>query len=262
MSAAERETSAPSPELVELQRTLYTSRNPTRRWLHTSRRDRIEAAVRRLAAERSTSRALEVGPGSGIYLPMLCELYDRVTGSDVEREYLDHIPAEVASAPNLELVSDDITRTDLQSGFDLILCSEVIEHIPDVESAIRSMAGLLAPGGSLVLSTPQPWSPLEIAGRVAFWPGIISLVRLVYREPILPTGHTSLTSAKKLGRMIEGSGLTVNSRDLSGMYVPLIAEFGGQFALRVEKELEARMAGGLLKGALWTQYWIAEAPSR
>src|SRR5262245_17278298 len=115
-------------KLVELQQTIYTSKNPTRRWLHCTRRDWIMNSLRRCALEGACDRALEVGPGSGIYLPILAGLYKEVTASDIEQAYLKHAAALVAFHRNLSLVADDITRTKLpEASFDLILCTEVIE---------------------------------------------------------------------------------------------------------------------------------------
>ena len=77
-------------ELMELQETLYTSRNPTRRWLHNTRRARVITELQRAAASGPTHRSLEVGPGSGVYLTTLAELYDKVVATDVEEAFLDH----------------------------------------------------------------------------------------------------------------------------------------------------------------------------
>lgn len=41
-----------------------------------------------------------------------------------------------------------------KGSFDLITCISVLEHIPDHEAALRSMWGLLRPGGRLYLSLP------------------------------------------------------------------------------------------------------------
>ena len=86
----------------------------------------------------------------------------------------------------------------------MVLCSEVVEHIPDSAAALRAMHALLRPGGLLVLSTPQRHSPLEVAGRVAFLPGIVTLVRAVYREPILATGHINLLTAREARLQLAG----------------------------------------------------------
>ncbi len=51
-------------ELLPLLDTLYESSNPTRKWLHCSRRDWIIGKIREAAHERP-GRALEVGFGAG-----------------------------------------------------------------------------------------------------------------------------------------------------------------------------------------------------
>lgn len=250
---------ASATELVELQETLYSSRNPTRRWLHNSRREWIEGTLGRLARERPARRALEVGPGSGVYLPTLADLFDEVTASDVEPQYLQHLEPLAVQRPNLTLIADDITATALEpASFDLVLCSEVIEHLPEPRAALDAIHGLLGPGGVLVLSTPQPYSPLELASRIAFMPGVIRVVRLVYREPILPTGHISLIASERLETALAGTGFRVIERHKSGMYLPLVAELGGRLGLRFERWLEGRLAGSRLDWMLWTQYHVAE----
>lgn len=256
-----------SSELTELQQTLYSSRNPTRRWLHNDRLERVSAEIRAAAERGATARALEVGPGAGPYVGLLCELFDEVVASDIEAQHLAYLEGEQAAQPelaNLTLRTDDIVASALEPGsFDLILCSEVIEHIPDPAAVLAGIVRLLRPGGTLVLSTPQPYSPIELLGRVAFWPGIIQIVRAIYREPILPTGHISLVGRERLRGLIEGSGLRIRSSALGGLYVPVLAEAGGQRALRVEQRLASRLQrrGGALAGLLWTQYWTAERPA-
>jgi 2-polyprenyl-3-methyl-5-hydroxy-6-metoxy-1,4-benzoquinol methylase len=258
-TASEGERAITEPTLVELQRTLYSSRNPTRNWLHRTRRQRVELAVRRLAEERRSADALEVGPGSGIYLPLLCELFEHVTASDIEAEYLDHLARVAAERPNLDLVIDDIADSKLEpASFDLVLCSEVIEHTAAPAQVAAGLRRLLRPGGTLVLTTPQACSTLELAAKIAFRPGVIDLVRRVYREPILPTGHISLMTARQVEALLTGNGFRVLEHETWGLYLPLVSELGGRAGLSLERRLERRISGGRLDGLLWTQSWIAE----
>jgi 2-polyprenyl-3-methyl-5-hydroxy-6-metoxy-1,4-benzoquinol methylase len=188
---------ASNAELLALQRALYESRNPTRRWLHRTRRDWIAARLTRLAADRRGA-VLEVGPGSGVYVPLLARLFDRVTVSDVHDAYLDAARALAADHANVTVVQDDVRRPALPSAsFDVVLCTEVIEHIHESRAALAGMRRLLRPGGVLLLSTPQRWSPLEVCSKIAFLPVVIGLVRRVYGEPILPTGHVNLMTASE-----------------------------------------------------------------
>lgn len=243
------------PTLLELQDTLYASTNPTRRWIHTRRREVVEGLLRPFAG---AGRALEIGPGSGVYLPLLAELADEVVVTDVEPAFLERARKVVGGGPEVRFLVDDITSTRLEpASFDLILCTEVLEHIPSWQAALASMARLLRPGGALVLSTPQPWSPLEVLGKVAFRPGVIRVVRSIYREPILETGHISLVSSRRLGDQLEANGLRLERRSWSTVYVPLLAEAGGAVALRIERRLEPLLQARPLRGLLWTQYVVA-----
>ena len=114
----------PENKLVELQQTLYTSSNPTRRWLHCTRRDWIFGALRHTVGERH-ERAIEVGPGSGIYLPTLAQFYDEVVALDIEQVYLDHLSHLTGIHKNLALIIDDITASNLPDAtFDLVLCTD------------------------------------------------------------------------------------------------------------------------------------------
>lgn len=243
-------------ELVDLQETLYRSANPTRRWLHCTRRDWILQALQRYALP--SGDALEVGPGSGIYLPTLARLFGHVVATDIEAAYLRHASRLCQTLPNLRLVGDDICDSALPaSSFDLILCTEVVEHIRDSAAALRGMRRLLKPGGVLVLSTPQRYSPLELTARIAFLPGVIELVRRIYREPILETGHINLMTARTVQGQLRDAGFGIVEQYRSGLYLPLLAEFGGQRGLRLLQRLAHALREGVGSNLLWTQYYVA-----
>ena len=69
-------------------------------------------------------------------------------------------------------VGDATCLNFADSSFDKILCSEVIEHIPDAAKALREMCRLLKPSGRLVLSTPNSasWYGFE---RYVLWEKIL-----------------------------------------------------------------------------------------
>jgi 2-polyprenyl-3-methyl-5-hydroxy-6-metoxy-1,4-benzoquinol methylase len=245
---------SPTPEeLVALQDTLYASRNPTRRWLHQTRKSWIEDAIERAGPG---ARALEVGPGSGVYLPALKASFESVTAMDIESAHLEHLEPSHA---NVRFVQDDITApAELSDPFDLVLCSEVVEHIPDSAAALRGISELLRAGGTLILSTPQRFSPLELASKIAFLPGIVQIVRAIYREPILKQGHTNLMTRSTVRRQLENAGFGIEIEHLSGVYVPFMAEFTGKVGLGIARWAESGLRGTPLAWTLWTQYYVAK----
>jgi 2-polyprenyl-3-methyl-5-hydroxy-6-metoxy-1,4-benzoquinol methylase len=44
---------------------------------------------------------------------------------------------------------------EAEDPFDVVVCTEVLEHLVDPAAAVRHLAGLLAPGGALVLTVPN-----------------------------------------------------------------------------------------------------------
>jgi 2-polyprenyl-3-methyl-5-hydroxy-6-metoxy-1,4-benzoquinol methylase len=198
-----------------------------------------------------------VGPGSGVYLPALCELADEVVASDIEQEFLSNASAMEEQHKNLSCLTDDITNSLLEVGtFDLILCTEVIEHLIDSKEALKTLSSLLADNGVLILTTPQRLSTLELCAKIAFLPGIIQLVKFIYREPIIETGHINLLTESELKEQLEAANLAVHTSFKCGMYLPLIAEFGGAAGLGLLKYMERSIRGTFFDGLLWTQCYV------
>ena len=247
-------------ELLLHQKTLYTSGNPTRRWLHISRRDWILSAIRRHLPE-SKRRAAEVGPGSGVYLPLMLELFEEVVAMDVEVQYLEAAKTLALQHPHLVVQQRDITNiSDFDSiKCDLVLCTEVIEHIPPEKSdaAFEGLRAITADDGILVFSTPHRWSTLETVARVALSPALIPLSRLIYREPVLEMGHINLLTRSQVARSLSNAGFDVVEKYATGIYIPLISEFLGNTALRFEKWLEPRLRDSRFHQLLWTQMYVA-----
>ncbi len=105
--------------------------------------------------------ALDVGCGAGLLAEPLARLGARVTGIDAAPEVIgaarDHAAAQGLA---IEYRAGDVQ--DLNGQFDLVTCMEVIEHVADPASFIAALVRRLAPGGLLILSTPNAtaWSKL------------------------------------------------------------------------------------------------------
>jgi 2-polyprenyl-3-methyl-5-hydroxy-6-metoxy-1,4-benzoquinol methylase len=243
-------------QLLAVQQTIYNSRNPTRRWLHNRRKEWIESQLEFFRG-KNIGTAMEVGPGSGIYLPKLAEISTQAIAIDIEPAYLEQAESLGEEIGNLRCYPDDITNsTFAKSSCDLVLCTEVIEHIADSQLALSGIRGLLSPQGTLILTTPQKFSPLEICAKIAFLPGIIQLVRIIYGEPIEQTGHINLLTEDELRQQLETAGFEIMSSFKCGFYLPLVAEFGGMAGLAMLQSLERFLRGTPLDCLLWTQCYI------
>lgn len=54
----------------------------------------------------------------------------------------------------VDIVSDISAIPEPEASFDVILCSEVFEHLPDALPALDEFSRLLKPGGKLILTAP------------------------------------------------------------------------------------------------------------
>lgn len=54
----------------------------------------------------------------------------------------------------IDLICDIVNMPEPDESFDVILCSEVFEHLPDTAKALDEFARLLKPGGKLILTAP------------------------------------------------------------------------------------------------------------
>ncbi len=111
------------------------------------------------------SWVLDAGCGSGRHLSEAFRRRDvNVVGIDMSRKDADTanrtLNTMISAAQDgggIKLVSmSDITRLPFQDeSFDVVICSEVLEHIPDHVQAVREIVRVLKPGKSLVVSVPR-----------------------------------------------------------------------------------------------------------
>jgi predicted SAM-dependent methyltransferase len=81
-------------------------------------------------------------------------IYDEALGSYVASDF--DMKAHRADLKMDLTLDEDIEP--YQDYFDIIVCSHVLEHIPDYRLALRNLNSLLAPGGFLILQVPVPES--------------------------------------------------------------------------------------------------------
>ena len=237
---------------VEFQRQLYEDKNPTRRGLHRSRRDWVLDQA--LQMTKKGDRVLEVGVGCGVFTEALSEAGREVSAVDINPAFLDN----VAPLSNVHIHLKDATKPLELGRHDLAICSEVLEHVSPESSVamLKTLAGSLRSGGVLILTTPQSFSTVEIAARLFKFPPILALARRLYGHAE-ELGHINLLTVGQIRRQFDEAGLEVVSHRRFGMYLPILAEFGGVAGSKVLRMLERAIRQvPVLRGLLWTQGWV------
>lgn len=103
----------------------------------------------------SGKSAIDIGCGAGLVCEPLARLGADVTGVDAAAE---NVSAAAAHADNsgldIRYMAGEIAALDIGT-FDLVTCLEVVEHVADKQAFLSDVAERLAPGGLIVLSTPN-----------------------------------------------------------------------------------------------------------
>jgi 2-polyprenyl-3-methyl-5-hydroxy-6-metoxy-1,4-benzoquinol methylase len=147
----------------------YTTRNPAARWLVAGFLDALDDLVRRTGAREIH----EVGCGEGFLGTRLAAHGLRVRGSDVSPAAIATArarAAELGQAISFR-VADLYGLEPERDAAELVVCCEVLEHLPDPGRALDTLARLARP--HLIASVPREplWRLLNLA-RGKYWRGL------------------------------------------------------------------------------------------
>lgn len=99
--------------------------------------------------------AIDVGCGAGLLVEPLARLGARMTGIDAAPENIGAARAHAAATGlDIDYIAGGIEDLPGRS-FDLVTSMEVIEHVTDPATFVGALAGALAEGGLMILSTPN-----------------------------------------------------------------------------------------------------------
>ena len=105
--------------------------------------------------------ALDVGCGAGLLAEPLTRMGAQVTAVDAAPELIE-VARDHAAGQGLAIDYRAVGVEAVEGKFDLVTSMEVIEHVADPQAFIDDLAARLAPGGLMILSTPNrtAWSKL------------------------------------------------------------------------------------------------------
>ena len=90
-----------------------------------------------IEAHASTGRTLDIGAQNGPYAAW----------------FPNRLAVDIKRGTGVQLLSDVQALALADDTFDVVVCTEVLEHLPEPQTAIHEMYRVLKPGGTLILTT-------------------------------------------------------------------------------------------------------------
>ena len=156
---------------------------------------------------------LDMGCGSGHLAKRL-----KAVLKDVEIHGVDISTAALARAAgrldrhwHLDVDKADLPMAD--GAYDVVICSEVLEHIYDVDHALAELARVLKPTGAGLVTVPN----------VAYWRYRLGMLLGRVPLPLDDDRHLHQFNRERLARKIEQAGLTVERTVGHGVRMPALA---------------------------------------
>jgi 2-polyprenyl-6-hydroxyphenyl methylase/3-demethylubiquinone-9 3-methyltransferase len=167
-------------------------------------------------AEIADRQVIDVGCGGGILAESMARKGGHVTGIDVAPRVLSIAKLHLHES-GLEVDYQEITveqkASERPGAFDVVTCMEMLEHVPEPASVIRSVQELLKPGGHAFFSTLNR-TPLAFA---------LGIVGAEHIARLLPRGthrYDRFIRPSELSTWARAAGLVIE--DIVGLhYNPL-----------------------------------------
>ena len=112
---------------------------------------RVEEIVADFSAYRETNRLLEIGFGAGTMLRAAAR-----DGWEAEGVEISHTATEYVREKGFKVFCGDLSEAGYDSGyFDVVIASELLEHVADPQQLASEVARVLRPGGLFWATTPH-----------------------------------------------------------------------------------------------------------
>ena len=171
-----------------------------------------------ILALKDGERALDLGCGQGRYVhAMYHHAVCHVVGLDLGFDDVKQTREGFKACPDMDpdtkreyslTVGNALTLPFPDTSFDKIVCSEVLEHIPNYAGALAEINRILKPGGTLAISVPRYWP------EWVCW----ALSEDYHNEP---GGHVRIFRTKVLKKDVETHGLRHFARHWAhGLHAP------------------------------------------
>lgn len=103
---------------------------------------------------KNVENMLDAGCGTGVYSFTLRKRAGRIRGIDIDQNKINYV-RRTNRYNNIDFLKGDLRKINFdKESFDLVICSDVIEHIKEDKKAFREISRVLKNGGIIRFTVP------------------------------------------------------------------------------------------------------------
>jgi len=121
-------------------------------YAYQNRRQVVIDLVQKVA--QPGAKVLDVAASQGNYSLWLAELGYQVTWNDLRSELVDYVKMKYEKG-DIEYAPGNLFDLGFDSCFDVVLITEIIEHVAHPDQFLQKISQLVKPGGYIVMTTPN-----------------------------------------------------------------------------------------------------------
>jgi len=174
---------------------------------------------------KNGAKILDAGCGRGFYMKALDQMLENaeICGCELNKEYIGELKKYNSIKNKITIKNASINKIPYPDKyFDFIICSEVLEHVPDDIGALGELTRVLKDNGNMLVTVPAKnypflWDPLNfILERLFRWhvPSRIHWLAGIWAD------HLRLYKIEEIEKKVVDTGLVIEKKQ-TATYISL-----------------------------------------
>jgi SAM-dependent methyltransferase len=150
---------------------------------------------------RAGMRVLDIGSSSLHFRTVVQPHIDRNVFAPLRERGLQLVHVDARDEPGVDIIADVTTLDGVEDMYDLVLCTNLLEHVVDREETVHHVKRVVRPAGMLVLTVPRRYpihaDPIDTGYRpdvtelsaLLGWPKVLNAEVLTVRAPLHYVNH-------------------------------------------------------------------------